>query len=212
MPPESHPICEVTYTAMRASFVVTLDSLLRCSLDPAAAAENSFGFFGCYPMLNSTSPQIQLECLLRTWQRCFQNGESPDLLDECVFYASYDALAEVCCGGSGQTLKVILNGPHPMDRLTEDHWLHSKTRCLQTASKPESTDAILGQLAEIRDPSPWFGGSETRSAEESSEELLDLVGRWRADKNVIFGTSGLLTNDEQDILRAFFEEHPGLVR
>lgn len=212
MHPDSQPFCEVTYTALRASFVVTLDSLLRCSLDPTAAFERSFGFFGCYPMLNATSPQIQLECLLRTWQRCFQNAESPDLLDECVFYAAYDTLADMCCDTSAATLKVTLNGPHPMDSLAGDHWLGSKTRCLQTAARPESMDRVVGHLAEIRDPNPWLGGVERGVLEESSEELLELVGRWRADKEVIFGTIGLLTEDEQDILRAFFEEHPGLVR
>jgi hypothetical protein len=41
---------------------------------------------------------------------------------------------------------------------------------------------------------------------------MGLVGRWQAQKSVLLGTEGLLTQDEQDILRAFFEEHPGLVR
>ncbi len=44
---------------------------------------------------------------------------------------------------------------------------------------------------------------------ENREELLDLVGRWVARKDLILGSEGLLTQDEQDILRAFFEEHPG---
>jgi hypothetical protein len=47
---------------------------------------------------------------------------------------------------------------------------------------------------------------------ENREELLDMVGRWVAQKDLILGSEGLLTRDEQDILRAFFEEHPGLAR
>jgi hypothetical protein len=57
--------------------------------------------------------------------------------------------------------------------------------------------------------SPSASPNEPDSAQQ---ELLDLVGRWVAQRDVILGSKGLLTQDEQDLLRAFFEEHPGLVR
>ncbi len=209
--PGTPPTCEVTYTAMRAAFVVTLDSLLRCSLDPTAAFENSLGFFGCYPLLNSTSPQIQLECLLRTWQRCFQNHETADLLDECVIYAAYETLADACCAPSQQTLNVAMNGPHVPKNHENDHWLCSKTRCLQTAGQADASRRVVQHLADIQDPNPWFGMPEGEFSSEASDELLELVGRWRAEKSIVFGSTGLLTEDEQDILRAFFEEHPALI-
>jgi hypothetical protein len=47
---------------------------------------------------------------------------------------------------------------------------------------------------------------------ETRDELLSLVGRWTANKDLILESQGLLTVDESDILRAFFEEHPGLGR
>lgn len=209
--PGTPPTCEVTYTAMRAAFVVTLDSLLRSSLDPTAAFEKSLGFFGCYPLLNSTSPQIQLECLLRTWQRCFQNRESADLLDECVIYAAYETLADVCCSPSSRTLNVAVNGPHVLTNQPQDQWLCSKTRCLQAAGQEDASRHVVPHLADLRDPNPWLKGSEDEIPKEGSDELLELVGRWRAAKSIVFGSSGLLTDDEQDILRAFFEEHPALI-
>lgn len=208
--PGSPLTCEVTYTAMRAAFVVTLDGLLRSSLDPTSAFEKSLGFFGCYPLLNSTSPQIQLECLLRTWQRCFQDNEPADLLDECVIYAAYETLADVCCAESSRTLNVALNGPHVLNSQ-QDQWLCSKTRCLQAAGQEDATRRVVQHLAEPRDANRWAGMPDGEFSSEASDELLELVGRWRAAKSVVLGSSGLLTEDEQDILRAFFEEHPGLI-
>lgn len=212
---------------MRAAFVTTLDSLLRYSLDPDSVLDRPIGFMSCYPMLNGMAPQIQMECLTVTWNNlhegnCAGEGKTADLLDEdskgftnllneLVIYAAYDALAKITSERQSHALKVVFNGPQ---RISEryDHWLYAKTRCLQTISSGPLHPHFLRELGDILDPGPWFDAGIDRNWCESREELMSLVGRWVAHKDLILGSNGLLTLDEIGILRAFFEEHPGLGR
>ncbi len=204
--------CQITYAALRAAFVTTLDSLLRYSLDPGSMSTQSTGFMFCFPMLNGTAPQIQMECLFQTWARLQQNSEEPmELLNELVLYGAYETLARIAGEKPGPSLKMVMNGPGHIGKLP-DHWLYSKTRCLQAASSKTAGPHFLRELSKIEDPGPWFDPEIDTPACEKREELLDLVGRWVARKDVLLGSIGLLTEDEKDILRAFFEEHPGLVR
>ncbi len=203
--------CEITYTAMRAAFVSTLDSLLRYALDPDTISESSSGFLSCFPMLNGMAPQIQMECLLRTWQRLPTSADAPELLDELVVYAAFESLAGVTCEKQSASLRVVLNGPRVISS-EPIHWLHSKTRCMQIAGPTPRQTMFLRELQQIEDPCPWLESEMGANWCENREELLELVGRWVAQKDLILGSEGLLTRDEQDILRAFFEEHPGLAR
>ena len=54
-----------------------------------------------------------------------------------------------------------------------------------------------------------FPRTETLMA---SDDMISIVGRWTASAAVILGSKGLLTDDEQDLLRIFFEEQTGLLR
>ena len=210
--PQSSRICQMQYTAFRAAFVTTLDCLLRYSLDPNGAAARPSGFLDCFPMLNGTAPQIQMECLFSTWSRLQQSSGDPmQLLDDLILYAAYESLAKLAEGKSSQPLKVVMNGPVPASG-DHDQWLYSKTRCLQLADSRAAGPHFLRELSEIEDPSPDLNPEFSAIWPEQREETLNLVGRWVAQKEVLLGTVGLLTNDEKDILRAFFEEHSGLVR
>jgi len=204
--------CQITYAALRAAFVTTLDSLLRYSLDPESTFGRALGFMSCFPMLNGIAPQIQMECLFNTWGRLQQNqSEAMNLLDELVLYGAYEALAQLAVDKPGASLKMVMNAPDQVGEAP-DHWLYSKTRCLQAAGPTAAGPHFLRELSKIEDPGPWFDAGSPANWCEKREELLDLVERWVARKNVLLNTNGLLTDDEKDILRAFFEEHPGLVR
>ncbi len=203
--------CQITCAAFRAAFVTTLDSLLRYALDPSAVYERPVGIFDCFPMLNAVAPQIQLECLLRTWSR--RNRELPDsadVLDDCVLHAACEALARVSTDKNTTLLNVVLNGPRTMT-VAASQWLCSQARCLQVAGPEPLRPAFLWELAEIDEP---FLRCRTECAADSAsdrDELLNLVGRWVADREVVLGSHGLLTQAEQEMLQTFFEEHPGLV-
>ncbi|MBL8810895.1 MAG: hypothetical protein JNM43_12015 [Planctomycetaceae bacterium] len=203
--------CEITFTALRAAFVSTLDSLLRYSLDPGSICDHPTGFFHCFPMLNGMAPQVQMECLLRTWERWSQNHSSfPDLLDQCVLYGAYESLGRVSTAKNDQSLRVVLNGPRSRPEL-DDHWLTAKTRCLQVAGAGPVTVDLLRELVEPTDPSPWLAGDTVSETDSARDELMELVGRWRIRREQLLAGAGLLTSEEIEILREFFEEHPGLV-
>ncbi len=204
--------CQITHTAIRTAFVSTLDALLHFALDPDSATNRPMGFMSCFPILNGTAPQIQMECLFRTWQRVSQGLlDQSDPLDQLVLYASYESLAQITGETHSPLLKVVLNGPGRCFPEC-DHWLHSKTRCLQISRSGATSSEFLRELSQIEDTSPSLNPEMSKNCCETREELLELVGRWVAQKEHLLGSVGLLTQDEQDILRVFFEEHPGLVR
>ena len=70
---------------------------------------------------------------------------------------------------------------------------------------------LLRELVEPTDPSPWLAGDTVSDTDSAREELMELVGRWRMRREQILAGAGLLTSEEIEILREFFEEHPGLV-
>jgi len=209
---ELTPSRQITYVALRAAFVTTLDSLLQHSLDPLSNGQRSHEFFGCFPTLHGTAPQIQLECLLRTWHRWNQSEFlEPDLLDEFVLYAAFETLARIASDSHNKSLRVVLNGPHTT-LLKSDQWLASQARCLLICPPSAPQSSLFREMSQIDRRGPAFVSESPTEPDAAMEELLSLVGRWVAQKSVVLGSHGLLTQDEQDLLRAFFEEHPGLVR
>ena len=204
--------CQITLAAFRAAFVTTLDSLLRYSLDPSAVYEQPAGIFDCYPMLNAVAPQIQLECLLRTWgHRDRGLFAAADVLDDCVLHAAHEALARIAIDRNPAALKIVLNGPRSTS-AGANQWLCSQTRCLQVAGPKPLRRAFLQELKEIDEPRSLSRTKNSANSASDRDELLNLVGRWTADREIVLGSQGLLTPAEQGLLQAFFEEHPGLVR
>ena len=201
----------ISCAAFRAAFVTTLDSLLRYSLDPLSSHERPAGIFDCFPMLNAVAPQIQLECLLRTWSRRHQGLAVSDVLDDCVLHAACEALTRISTDSNTAALGVVLNGPTSMT-LTEKHWLCSQARCLQVAGPQPLRPAFLWAMTEIQEPCRWCDTEFVADSASDCEELLNLVGRWVGDREIILGSDGLLTQAEQEMLQTFFEEHPGLAR
>lgn len=204
--------CQILYTAFRGAFVVTLDSLLRYSLDRDSFSSNGQGFMSCFPLLNGVAPQIQIECLFRTWNRIRQ-GETSELeaLDDLVIYGACESLAKITLEKKGYSLRAVHNGPRNLPTRS-DIWLYSQTRCLQVAGSGAPDPHFLRRLSPIQKPVTEADAEFTTNWCEKREEILELVGRWVAHRQLLLGSEGLLTLDEQDMLRAFFEEHPGLVR
>lgn len=209
---ESRPHCPITYAALRAAFVTTLDSLLRYSLDPLSDCQRPVEFFDCFPTLRGTAPQVQLECILRTWERWNHgNINVPDLQDDFVFFAAYDTLARMSSERQNHSLQVVLNGPKPL-RPIVDQWIVSKTRCLQIGTPGPPQLSLLREVSQFNGRKPSLSSEPAAESDPAWQELLELVGRWAASRDLVLGSTGLLTPEEQDILRAFFEEHPSLVR
>ena len=199
------------YAAFRAAFVATLDCMLRESLDRQQMLAKSTGFLDVYPILQGTAPQIQLECLLQTWDHLQQGESSLTDFDHCVVHAAYETLARMGELTTRPALSRVWNGPHTIVTAS-DHWVMSKVRTLQVTADEKLTEKKIQLEAELNDCPPVSGILMTEYAQTASDDVVSIVGRWTASAAVIFSSKGLLTDDEQDLLRIFFEEQTGLLR
>ena len=202
---------EMHYAAFRASFVLTLDCMLREALDRQNAAVRPGGFLDVYPVLLGTAPQIQLECLLGTWDH-LQRGETPlTQFDHGVINAAFEALAKMGELTTRPTLSSVWKGPKSIATAC-DHWVTSKVRALQLALDETTSSELVRLERRLDDHSPVSATFQGNGTPGSADEIFTFVGRWRASRDIVLGSTGLLSDEEQDILRIFFEEQSGLLR
>jgi hypothetical protein len=204
-------IDEMPYLAFRAAFVMTLDCLLRESLDREKSAANPGGFLDVFPVLKGTAPQIQLECLFQTWDRLNRQPTEFTPLDHCVVDAGYAALAKMGQMSARPNLKSAWKGPNSVI-TANDHWVTSKAKVRQLAIDETTANLITKIQSKMDDHKPM--DSTFFQCEESSfsGHVSDIVSRWTASRDIVLGSVGLLTHEEQDLLRIFFEEQSGLLR
>lgn len=202
---------EMLYAAFRAAFVSTLDCMLREALDGQNSVSMSGGFLDVYPVLQGTAPQIQLECLLQTWDH-LQDSRTPlTHFDHGVINAAFEALAKMSELATSPSLSSVWKGPRLIATAC-DQWVTTKVRVLQL-TLDEKTSSEFVRLEDKLEDHNLVSATISRTATRGSfEELIVVVGRWRASGDVVLGSKGLLTEDEQDILRVFFEEQSGLLR
>lgn len=202
---------EMLYAAFRAAFVMTLDCLLRESLDREKSTANPCGFLDVFPVLQGTAPQIQLECLFQTWDRLDRQTTEFSPLDHCVVYAGYDALAKMGQMSARPNLKSTWKGPNLLT-TTNDHWVTSKARVRQLALDEKTASLVVRIQDKMNDHLPYEAAFSAAEQADFNDDITDIVGRWIASRDIILGSVGLLTDEEQDLLRIFFEEQSGLLR
>lgn len=202
---------EMSYAAFRAAFVLTLDCMLREALDRQPAAAGGGGFLDVYPVLQGTAPQIQLECLLETWDHLHRSEMDLTPLDHCVVNAAYEALAKMGELTTCSMLAIVWKGPK-LIATSCDHWVTSKVRALQLTMDEKTSNELVRLEDRLDDHSPTSVPFSGFGKQGPSVDLISVVGRWTASSAVVLGSTGLLTEDEQDILRIFFEEQSGLLR
>jgi hypothetical protein len=232
---------DLSYVAFRAAFVKTLDCLLRVSLSPDEQDFGGCGFLDRIPLLEGTAPQVQLECLLVAWDLLKNEAETEgmhravDLADsdvvsvsgsghargnqmlrDCVQSAAFEELAAVSEHNDRILLKMIWAGPRNV-KTRPDHWLYSKVRAMQACEDAAIPDTGSVRMGSACGSSPRELLMESDPLSEVSEQsdigqLLEIVGRWRVFRDVFENSSGLLNQNEQNMIRAFFEEHPQLLR
>jgi hypothetical protein len=199
--------CPLTYLTLRAAFLCALDSLMHNCLSPPDRDEGEADFFRFYPPLAGTAPQIQMECVLRTWRRwSSQSADFPTPLDARVLYAATELLARLAADSSHPMLRVLFDGPRRMGHLN-DHWLPARARCLQITHESRFSHGIQEELSLSESPGEQFLNPDSAA---TSAEIMEILGKWRAASDLVDWGSGLLTASEQELVRDFFEEHPGL--
>lgn len=202
---------EMLYAAFRAAFVITLDCLLRESLDREKSTANPGGFLDVFPVLQGTAPQIQLECLFQAWDRLDRQITEFTHLDHCVVHAGYEALAKMGQMSARPNLTSVWKGPKLL-ATTNDHWVTSKARARQMAMDETIDNLVMRIQDKMNDHLPHEAAFPGLEQVSSHDEITDIVGRWIASRDIVLGSVGLLTDEEQDLLRIFFEEQSGLLR
>ena len=202
---------EMLYAAFRAAFVMTLDCLLRESLDREKSTAIPCGFLDVFPVLQGTAPQIQLECLFQTWDRLDRQTTEFSSLDHCVVHAGYEALAKMGQMSARPNLKSAWKGPNPL-ATTNDHWVTSKARVRQLAMDEKTSGLVMRTQHKLNDHQPSKAAFLAAEQACPNDDITDIVSRWIASRDIILGSVGLLTDEEQDLLRIFFEEQSGLLR
>lgn len=205
------PAGDLLYGSFRAAFICTLDCLLLAELASDNCEHNSCGFLDRIPLLSRTAPQVQLESLLSTWRKLQENnGNAESILDHCVCHAALEELAAVSLTDDRSVLKSVWSGPRQIE-TEPDHWLHSKIRCLQISQPERSLPPGCDQMNRITACDLLQRFEFEANLAGNSAELLETVGRWTVNHEVLINSAGLLNDNEQNIIRAFFEEHPRLL-
>lgn len=212
---ESSSVCEVQYAAFRAGFLTTLDCLLGQDLDDSPADSMSCGFLDRIPLLSSTAPQVQLQCLFQAWHRLNSTEVSFSLpIDRCVTHAAMELLAQLSLSDDQMRLKLIWRGPRAL-QTKADFWLYSKIRAIQVAQTPDGGSHEANPLQRLGSDRLFraasaFAGTIYPSIHCEIDELIRTVGLWRVRPEMLEQADGLLTSNEKGVLREYFEEHPGL--
>lgn len=200
--------CDLVYLGFRAAFVTLIDDLMGETLQLRPDTQPRRGFLERFALLESTAPQVQLECLLTTWDRLVGRRDLR-LLDECVCQAALELLAELAASDSQSLLRMAWAGPRATT-VPLDHWVGSWVRAVQITGLPVRSTWQLDMLHHVSADSRGALFQLDERQREERNALLELVGRWRVSARLTEAGQGLLADTERDLMRSFFEEHPGL--
>ncbi|MEZ6132720.1 MAG: hypothetical protein R3C59_28975 [Planctomycetaceae bacterium] len=202
--------CHALSLSFRAAFVTTLDLLLAETQPRPEARTAGKGFLERLPLLDGCAPQIQMDCLLDTWQRvkCDEADTLTDL-DLCVCYCATAELAHLAELDDSRRMERVLRGPGvegPVDTL----WLASKLRTLQITWPFDRDCGVV-----LRDgnflATDLDRVSEMSLHAETAAQMLDLAGHWFVTPRLLQNANGLVTDAEHRHLARVFQNHPSLM-
>lgn len=197
---------EILYLAFRAAFVSTFDRVVaENSID---SPPETFGFLDRLPLAKGSAPQVQLDLLLQTWRKLSVEPQKLSVVDQCVCYCATDELAMFGETENHHMLARIANGPVVFDGL-DAMWLSSKLRTIQITWPFPVDSAVL-----LRD-AQFLGSDLDRqtapTCRPATVELLDVVGEWMVTPSIVSNASGLLSQEEEEELGCFFQQHLNLM-
>lgn len=201
---------ELFYTACRVAFLRTFDSLLDQHISSRPRLTGR-GFLDHVPLLSGTALQVQIDILLRTWSALHAERSRVLRIEEQVVCLSCThELALTAIADDQAMIRRAARGPVTVDP-GDLVWLPSRLRALQVVL-PFSPQAAVLQMessiaSEDLDAVRRAGGVDQTAV----ERLLEWVGAWTIQSDVIRNSEGLLNATEQEILRAFLCEQPQLL-
>lgn len=183
----------LTYIAFR---VAALHTFERLQLVQSGDMElDDFGYLSELPVLRQTAAQVQLELLAETWKKgCDARLYPPTILDECVLHSAFERSVR-CLLSEPDTVKGFISvGPKPFP-VSDIVWLPVRLRTLHlTLPLPASVSAA--QTAEIVESGRSGGYNEVPVGPTPRDQLFEVLGRWRVNRNLAWGFQDLLTTTE----------------
>ncbi len=197
---------ELLYVAFRSAWLSTFNTLVCEANDKTP---DTPGFLDAIPWLTGTAPQIQIDCLLKTWKSLQTHSRELSSLEQCVCYAAAGELARLGEVEHQRRLSDAVAGPRPIAGV-DMLWLTSKVRSMQI-TLPVQVDAMsqLRNVDVLSRDLDQLQNSAVTSVDRG--EFLELVGGWRVSPTILSNANGLLTSLEIEMLGSLLQECRGML-
>ncbi len=179
----------LTYSAFR---IAALDALQRLR-EPSDDSDS--GYLSELPLLREVAPQVQMELLSSTWKKgCSARLYPPTVVDECVLHCVFERSVEMILSQTDTAKDFLASGPKEVG--PEDFvWLPVRIRTLHlTLPLPKSVAAA--QPCQVVDSGRQAGYNEVPVGPTPRDQLFEVLGRWRVNRNLAWNFDGLLTTTE----------------
>lgn len=198
----------ILYIAFRAAYLTTFQELLD-EFESDRMSGSPSGFLAKLPIAAGCAPQVQLNLLLKTWQKVHAGCEDLTDLDRCVCFYTVGELARLAQSEDRHVMKSALCGPK-IAEVNGITWLCSSLRLSQITG-PFPIEAINLQR-EISDLADTTGDSSNLESNTClTDVFLELLGQWTVSTQILDNANGLLTLEECHRLGRFFSQHPQLM-
>lgn len=178
--------------AFRVAALHTFDRLR----EPAVVGGTpDYGYLSELPLIRETAPQVQLELLGATWKKgCSARLYPPTIVDECVLHSAFERTVRVILTEPPAAKRFLAGGSRPLES-NDLTWLPVRLRTLQlTLPLPSSVQAA--QPIQPIESGRAGGYNEVPVGPTPRDQLFEILGRWRVNRNLAWNFDGLLTTSE----------------
>lgn len=189
------PVSDTAYIAFRVSFFETLERI-ELADQVGLTGDRCFGFLTEVPFLRSVPPQVQLDCLLETWNRLIV----PDplvatLVDESVIYAACETSARVVSVDLQTARRYLKNGPREVT-CEPPRTLSDELQNYHISLPNEGDFLLLSQFQDMPPDDAVLLKQKFGMTLSAGDVMFDLLGRWHVSTAFAKNYSGLLTSSE----------------
>lgn len=194
------------YLAFRTAFLSTFEAL-NSELENGTAEHR--GFLEHVPLTSGCALHVQIDYLLRTWQRMCACKNQIGIVEQCVCYCAAHELARVGEVQDERRLHAAAQGPQPFSSV-DSLWLTSKIRSWQITGPVRTNDPLSLRNGHLLSANLDESASAITDG-EAKDQLLKIVGEWQVSPGILANGVGLLDQDESQRLGNLLQQHPRLM-
>jgi hypothetical protein len=190
------PQTDLTYFAFRVAFCDTLERFVLAE-QARLGSDASFGYLTEVPFLRNVTPRVQLDLLLDTWSRHYDQDQTAaaTLLDEAVVYAVCETAARVVKADRKAVRRFLRGGPRPLYPVLDEQ-LGESLHAMHVNLSNEGDFLLISQFQDLPPDDAKSLKAKFRLDEAACEPLFEALGRWRVSANFAAKAKGLLTPQE----------------